>query len=63
MRRGSAWRCTPAMDCTCDNVQPVAAIPEIVELNIGHSIVAQAVFTGLEAAVRDMKAMMHAARR
>ncbi len=45
------------------NVQPVAAIAEIVELNIGHSIIAQAVFTGLEAAVRDMKACMAAARR
>ncbi len=45
------------------NVQPVAAIAEIVELNIGHSIVSQAVFCGLEAAVRDMKALMLAARR
>jgi len=41
----------------------VAAIPEIVELNIGHSIVSQAVFSGLEAAVREMKATMLAARR
>ncbi len=44
------------------NVQPVAAIPEIVELNIGHAIVARAIFTGLHAAVRDMKALMMAAR-
>jgi pyridoxine 5-phosphate synthase len=44
------------------NVQPVAAIPEIVELNIGHAIVARALFTGLAAAVRDMKALMQAAR-
>lgn len=44
------------------NVQPVAAIPEIVELNIGHAIVARAVFVGLAAAVRDMKALMNAAR-
>jgi pyridoxine 5-phosphate synthase len=44
------------------NVQPVAAVAEIVELNIGHAIVARAVFTGLEAAVRDMKALMQAAR-
>ena len=44
------------------NVQPVAAIDEIVELNIGHAIVARAVFTGLAAAVRDMKALMQAAR-
>ena len=44
------------------NVQPVAAIREIVELNIGHAIVARAIFTGLTAAVRDMKALMMAAR-
>ena len=44
------------------NVQPVAAIREIVELNIGHAIVSRAVFDGLAAAVRDMKALMTAAR-
>ena len=44
------------------NVQPVAAIAEIVELNIGHAIVARALFSGLAAAVRDMKALMQAAR-
>lgn len=44
------------------NVQPVAAIPEIVELNIGHAIIARAVFAGLAAAVRDMKALIRAAR-
>jgi pyridoxine 5-phosphate synthase len=44
------------------NVQPVAAIAQIIELNIGHAIVARAVFTGLAAAVRDMKALMQAAR-
>jgi pyridoxine 5-phosphate synthase len=44
------------------NVQPVAAIAEIVELNIGHAIVARAVFEGLGAAVREMKALMTAAR-
>jgi pyridoxine 5-phosphate synthase len=44
------------------NVQPVAAIREIVELNIGHAIVARAIFTGLASAVRDMKALMTAAR-
>jgi pyridoxine 5-phosphate synthase len=44
------------------NVQPVAAIREIVELNIGHAIVARALYTGLAAAVRDMNALMQAAR-
>jgi pyridoxine 5-phosphate synthase len=43
-------------------VQPVAAIPEIVELNIGHSIIARALFTGLADAVREMKTLMLAAR-
>jgi pyridoxine 5-phosphate synthase len=45
------------------NVAPVAAIPQIVELNIGHAIVARAVFQGLGEAVREMKALMRAARR
>jgi pyridoxine 5-phosphate synthase len=45
------------------NVQPVAAIPEIVELNIGHGIVAQAVFDGIGPAVARMKALMMEVRR
>ena len=44
------------------NVGPIAAIPEIVELNIGHAIIARAVFDGLARAVRDMKDLMLAAR-
>jgi pyridoxine 5-phosphate synthase len=44
------------------NVQPVAAIRDIVELNIGHSIVARALFDGLSVAIRDMKQLMAAAR-
>jgi len=44
------------------NVQPVAAIPELVELNIGHAIVARAVMTGLGRAVAEMKRLMAAAR-
>ena len=43
---------------TVANVGPVVAIPEIVELNIGHSIVARAVVVGMAAAVREMKAAM-----
>jgi pyridoxine 5-phosphate synthase len=45
------------------NVQPVAAVPEIVELNIGHALIAHAMFVGLPAAVREMKALMTEARR
>lgn len=44
------------------NVQAIAAIRDIAELNIGHAIVAQAVFSGWENAVRDMKAIMVQAR-
>ena len=44
------------------NVGLVAAIGEIAELNIGHSIIARAVFAGLESAVREMKALMQTAR-
>ena len=44
------------------NVQPVAALRELVELNIGHALIAHALFVGLPAAVREMKALMAAAR-
>ena len=47
---------------TFDNVQPVAAIPQIRELNIGHFLVGEALFTGLEASVRRMRALMDEAR-
>jgi pyridoxine 5-phosphate synthase len=45
------------------NVQDIAALAEISELNIGHSIVAQSVFVGLAQAVGDMKNAMLEARR
>ena len=45
------------------NVQPVAALPGIRELNIGHSIIAHAVFVGLAEAVRSMRALIREARR
>ncbi len=44
------------------NVLPIAAIAEIVELNIGHAIIARAIFSGLALAVSDMKALMLKAR-
>jgi pyridoxine 5-phosphate synthase len=44
------------------NVEPIAAIAEIVELNIGHSIIARSVVDGLARAVRDMKELMRRAR-
>ena len=47
---------------TYDNVQPVARIPEIEELNIGHSIVSNAIFLGMEEAVRRMRKLVDEAR-
>jgi pyridoxine 5-phosphate synthase len=45
-----------------ENVTPIAQIPEIHELNIGHSLIADAVFVGLAQAVQEMKAVIKAAR-
>lgn len=46
-----------------DNVGPVAAIPQVGELNIGHSLISRAVFMGLEGAIKAMIAAIEAARR
>ena len=47
---------------TFENVQPIAAIPQIAELNIGHYLVGEAIFIGLEESVRKMRTLMDAAR-
>jgi pyridoxine 5-phosphate synthase len=47
---------------TYDTVQPVTAFPEIVELNIGHFLIGEAIFVGLDASIRRMRALMDAAR-
>ena len=47
---------------TYDNVKPIAAIPEMRELNIGHFLVGEAIFVGLETAVRQMRRLMDEAR-
>ena len=47
---------------TIHNVAPIAQIPEIAELNIGHSLIAQAVFLGLPQAIAQMKEVMYRAR-
>ena len=47
---------------TFDNVSPIAALPQVKELNIGHFLVGEAIFIGLEESVRRMRAMMDAAR-
>jgi pyridoxine 5-phosphate synthase len=47
---------------TFDNVKPIAAIPEVRELNIGHFLIGEAIFVGLENSVRQMRALMDEAR-
>jgi pyridoxine 5-phosphate synthase len=47
---------------TVHNVGPVSSIPEIEELNIGHSIISRAVFVGIDRAVKEMREAMNAAR-
>ena len=47
---------------TYDNVQPIAAIPQLAELNIGHFLIGEAIFCGLEASVLRMRELMDAAR-
>ncbi len=47
---------------TLENTTAIAKLPEIVELNIGHSVIARAIFVGLEAATREMKTLMLEAR-
>lgn len=48
---------------TYHNVQPIASLPQMHELNIGHSIIGRAVISGLADAVREMKALLREARR
>lgn len=45
-----------------ENVGPVSAIPEVAELNIGHFLIGEAIFVGLEASIREMRRLMEAAR-
>ncbi|MFM2371422.1 MAG: hypothetical protein RIS85_1144 [Pseudomonadota bacterium] len=47
---------------TYENVQPIAAIPQLAELNIGHYLIGEAIFVGLETAVRRMRDLMDEAR-
>jgi len=54
--------CHAGHGLTFDTVGPVAAIPTIVELNIGHFLVGEAIFSGLESAIRRMRALMDKSR-
>ena len=47
---------------TFENVQPIAAIPQFAELNIGHYLIGEAIFIGLEESVRKMRTLMDLAR-
>lgn len=47
---------------TFENVAPIAAIPQLAELNIGHFLIGEAIYTGLEASVKRMRTMMDQAR-
>ena len=68
IRRAAAHGAAIGLECHAghglafDSVGPVAAIPTLVELNIGHFLVGEAIFTGLEAAIRRMRDLMDEAR-
>jgi pyridoxine 5-phosphate synthase len=47
---------------TFDNVAAIAAIPQLAELNIGHFLIGEAIFAGLDASIREMRRLMDAAR-
>ena len=47
---------------TFDSVKPIAAIPQVMELNIGHFLIGEAIFTGLDPAIHRMRALMNEAR-
>ena len=51
-----------AKGLTFDTVGPVAAIPAVVELNIGHFLIGEAIFSGLDSAIKRMRALMDKAR-
>jgi len=67
--RAAAARCEDlGLEChaghglTFDNVAPVAAIPQVVELNIGHFLIGEAIFGGLDSTIKRMRALMDKAR-
>ena len=67
--RDAAARCDEiGLEChaghglTFDNVAPVAAIPQVVELNIGHFLIGEAIFGGLDSTIKRMRALMDKAR-
>jgi pyridoxine 5-phosphate synthase len=55
--------CHAGHGLTYDTVKPIAAIPTVAELNIGHFLVGEAIFVGFEASIRHMRALMDEARK
>jgi len=47
---------------TYNTVTPIAALPEVIELNIGHFLIGEAIFLGLHTAIKDMRRLMNNAR-
>jgi pyridoxine 5-phosphate synthase len=68
LRRAAAACDTLGLEChmghglAFDNVEPVAAIPQVVELNIGHFLIGEAIFTGLRESLLEMRRLMDKAR-
>jgi pyridoxine 5-phosphate synthase len=48
---------------TYDNVAPIAALPQVIELNIGHFLIGEAIFLGLQPAIAEMRRIMDEARK
>ncbi len=59
---GLGLECHAGHGLTFETVGPVAAIPQIVELNIGHFLVGEAIFSGFESTIREMRSLMNKAR-
>ena len=63
LAHGLGLECHAGHGLTYDTVKPIAAIPQLVELNIGHFLVGEAIFVGLEASITKMRRLMDEARK
>ncbi|MBL8580734.1 MAG: pyridoxine 5'-phosphate synthase [Rhizobiaceae bacterium] len=68
-RRSAFSCCGRNLEChagdglTFENVEAVAALPEVIELNIGHFLIGDSIFVGLEASIAEMKKLIAGSRR
>jgi pyridoxine 5-phosphate synthase len=68
IQKAAAYCASVGLECHAghglnfDNVTPIAAIPNVRELNIGHFLIGEAIFVGLKDAIREMRRLMDAAR-